>query len=340
MVIVNKRNKLVTNPGSFQLYSIGHLLTNFNEREPTTRRVKFVVLSRSDSESLKYVDVNYLQSQESNKGALFQVASNFNCVEGIGGPPDEKDFVTNYIYDKTQGPYASISCGGAAILRVFGAFAHPNQHQVLWRQTKDKQINLLSDLSSYFPIQHGYVALDRDNDVKLPEDKETLLSQFQIGYQQNAQVIFGEAEGEYFKIVPPEQNQTIDQIFVAALNLAQGLSGRLASKIPGVEHKAQFLLKGAYDGTYLAALYHNKKKIFLTSVGGGVFGNREDWIVDAMLDAHEKYGHSLEKVYFVQYNKVNGESYLIQQLKRREIPFKWVSYTNTNKQVLFKSNNK
>eukprot|EP01008_Symbiontida_sp_HLA12_P001147 NODE_2212_length_501_cov_41.703704_g2196_i0.p1 GENE.NODE_2212_length_501_cov_41.703704_g2196_i0~~NODE_2212_length_501_cov_41.703704_g2196_i0.p1 ORF type:complete len:138 (+),score=27.23 NODE_2212_length_501_cov_41.703704_g2196_i0:48-416(+) len=72
------------------------------------------------------------------------------------------------------------------------------------------------------------------------------------------------------------------------MNMAGGPRGNdaLANKV------ACFLLKAAYQGTlYAAAInahthtdfpWERRRKVHLTLIGGGVFGNRSEWIVDAM----------------------------------------------------------
>ena len=57
------------------------------------------------------VDVSVLQCAKENEGCMFQAASNFNGVECIseGSTPDSPNFTTQYFYDHTQGPAASIS---------------------------------------------------------------------------------------------------------------------------------------------------------------------------------------------------------------------------------------
>ncbi len=46
-----------------------------------------------------------MQAQPENAGAMFQVASNMNGVEGISQETsvEGSTFVTDYIFDKTQG---------------------------------------------------------------------------------------------------------------------------------------------------------------------------------------------------------------------------------------------
>lgn len=114
--------------GVFEVISLQQLRTEItSKKKPSSSQKKtktpFVLLTRNDDdiESIRCVDVSHLQSQACHVGCLFQVASNMNAVEAIAQQADiESDtFVTDYCYDRTQGPAASISCGAAAVARLY-----------------------------------------------------------------------------------------------------------------------------------------------------------------------------------------------------------------------------
>ena len=118
-----------------------------SETPSKTTHCKLTFRTRQDSheESIRQVDVCTLQALPENQFAMFQVASNLNAVEGISEEADieEGRFLTDYAYDKTQGPAASISAGGAAIARLYCAFQDENG--VMSRQRRKKQIEFLAD---------------------------------------------------------------------------------------------------------------------------------------------------------------------------------------------------
>jgi len=74
---------------------------------------------------------------------------------------------------------------------------------------------------------------------------------------------------------------------------------------------ARLVLEASYEATFrvamLTALRHNGKagsnRLFLTCLGGGVFGNRLDWIVDAMEAAMRKFNRVNLEVYIVTYGE-------------------------------------
>ena len=87
-----------------------------------------------------------------------------------------------------------------------------------------------------------------------------------IGVHQDTPAYFGRRERNSMEISDPVP--IIDQIFVAALNRN--------APLPYSQHlqrKTQFLLRAAYEGTYLAANLRKTQHLVLTLVGGGVFGN-------------------------------------------------------------------
>ena len=86
--------------------------------------------------------------------SVFQVASQFNGLEGVNWNMGPKDGITNYVHDKTQGPAASMMCPAALAYRNF----------IL--SDKNKQIKLLP---SSIPVKNGYIKL-KTNPESLPTD--------------------------------------------------------------------------------------------------------------------------------------------------------------------------
>ncbi len=68
----------------------------------------------------------------------------------------------------------------------------------------------------------------------------------------------------------------------------------------------QACLDAAYTGTYLASATAQRKAVFLTAIGGGVFGNPFSNIVQAIAKAHKEVavtGNSIERAVLVLYNQ-------------------------------------
>ena len=270
-----------------------------------------------------------MQSLKANNGAMFQAASNFNGIETIseGTFPDEEYFVTNYTNDNTQGPVASISAGAAAIARVllpfYGNANGSNASE--WRQTKNRQVELLGDLKEYCSVVNGYV-VQRGSEAEPPADDWEFVKRVRVGVQVDAQVSFGctNSWDQQMDVVPAAAGQRISQVFCAAMNLRQGLSGRANSEIPSSRRTAALLLEGAYRGTYLAAIRHGAPRLYLTLIGGGVFGNDIDTILGVIEKVHlevaccEKNSR-LQEVHVVLFNEPSGMVGFLHNLRNKGV---------------------
>src|SRR4051794_35200234 len=98
-------------------------------------------------------DIGGLQATAGD-GALFQVASQFNCLEA---PSAYIVPVAEYFHDFTQGPRASISAFPATLLRHYSA---PGPHGRRFAQSNGgRQINLLEDLLNpgVVRVEAGYL---------------------------------------------------------------------------------------------------------------------------------------------------------------------------------------
>lgn len=181
-------------------------------------------------------------------------------------------------------------------------------------------------------MKNGYPLLFQLIDHSFPSRAEwnTLSRQMKIGYQCNTQVTFNESKNLL------NYDQRIDQVFTAALNVAQGMSGKENRIMENSALKAQFLLHSGYEGTYLSAIYNNRKKLYLTLIGGGVFGNNQDWILDAICTTHRKWGtvsSGLEKVVVIIFSGgLTSDFY--SELKKYNIPSKITVYEKGNPTVL------
>lgn len=229
-----------------------------------------------------------------NEGAMFQVASNFNGIEAISEDsfPDTDDFISKYGYDETQGPIASISAGAAAISRVLLPFYNndtKNSPASEWRQTRYRQVNFLEELEEYFTVRNGYIV--QRGSERIPENNWEIVGRVHVGIQVGAQVSLGHATrkegGEaQLECVPEGLCQRISQVFCAAMNLAQGDTGRTNCLSCTKNRVDLLLLEAAYRGTYLAALRHGTPCLYLTFIGGGAFGNSITDILNVIEKVH------------------------------------------------------
>jgi hypothetical protein len=85
------------------------------------------------------VQVSALQSQ-AQTGTMFQVASNFNCLEfgSVNCDVESGSYCTHLMIDSTQGPAAASGCGLAAITQAHAAFFDRSSPPDTWGQTKER----------------------------------------------------------------------------------------------------------------------------------------------------------------------------------------------------------
>ena len=88
-------------------------------------------------------DVQQLHIEESNAGALFQVASQFNLLEMVSPNVTPERGIDRYEHDRTQGPACAIAAGAGTIYRNY--FVDVNGKT---GQTFDNQIDCLTDIGA------------------------------------------------------------------------------------------------------------------------------------------------------------------------------------------------
>lgn len=223
-------------------------------------------------------DIATLQATTGN--ALFQAASQFNCLES---PGDYITSVERYFGDPTQGPRASISAFPATLLRHYSAPKGDGSYFV--QQSDGPQIDLLEDACGRKVSHNGYFTGKGLGDPKLLVD--ALVNQFdkiQVGVHDDAQVVLGyNWDGE----VPDSAQRRIAQVFTSTA--AGGGYGAETSLGVHFSDVSRQLLREAYLGTLLAAVTLGRKRVVLTLIGGGVFQNpimlileSIEWALDAV----------------------------------------------------------
>jgi hypothetical protein len=222
------------------------------------------------------LDTPALQAAPENVGAVFQVASNFDCLEGGGGQKSLiMDYITPGMY--VQGEAASISAIAGTIDRMY--FQLP--------------VNLIEDFTKKwnFNYSSGYIGTVPNIDGQfgnLTEQELVKASQdVNVGIQKNVCVTggFGPTRQElrscpqdhYLAVkIKPEDAQRVTQVFTAALNPYSN-----NPRTTGFKGLAKIFLHAAYGKTVKYSLV-NSDKLFLTLVGGGVFQNKLEWIAQAI----------------------------------------------------------
>lgn len=248
-------------------------------------------------------DIRDLHADKENAGAIFQVASQFNLLEMVSPSFRPEDGVGLYENDHTQGPTCAISCGAGTIYRNY--FVPVGDHI---GQREHSQIDSLDDVASalkndennYWEMRNGYAlptvgGLDRLNDViagMSQEEVDRLRGCLRIGVHADTEVTLQNG------------GHCVTQIYCSAMPVSYGFDkAKLWQKI------ASLVLEAAYEATLLAAFRNSlktgNKRVFLTLLGGGAFGNQPIWIIDAILRALRLMKHKNLDVFLVSYRSQN-----------------------------------
>lgn len=231
-------------------------------------------------------DVRQMHQEAQNAGALFQVASQFNLLEMVGPDVTPEQGVTRYQFDGTQGPACAMAAGAATVYRNY--FAHVGAHV---GQTHDCQLDGLADLGvalssalgrpvdTLWAMRNGYAMCHQGGleaiNVHLAslsaKDLDALRAKLRIGVHRDVEVTDAASA----------PGPMVSQAFCSALPV------RYSSVAMGQWRAfANLVLEAAYEATLLAAIENAQRGrsnvVLLTRLGGGAFGNHDDWIHESM----------------------------------------------------------
>ncbi len=254
-------------------------------------------------------DVQQLHANPANEGAYFQVASQFNLLEMVSPTVTPDSGVTDYQFDKTQGPACAIACGAGLIYRNYFV---PIAGEI--GQTALRQLNMLEAfepaLLSYIDQQHApqqKTLWQMKNGYALPNQTQlalinTVLSglsadevvqlrdSIKIGLQQDTQVTLKGCL------------HSVNQAYCSAMPVAYS-----QHHVGLWQPLACLVLQAAYEATLASAALNlantGNNKVFLTLLGGGAFGNPMDWILQAIDYALAQFQYSGLQVAIVSYGR-------------------------------------
>lgn len=230
-------------------------------------------------------DVRRLHADPAYAGAMFQVASQFNLLEMVSERVTPEVGVAGYAYDGTQGPACAMAAGAGTIYRNYLV---PVGDQI--GQTASRQLDALagvgaalSDLiglpvAKLWQMSNGYAlctpeglaAIGHLLDGASEELRDSIRQQLAIGLHRDVQVT--DVVGE---------RRLVSQAYCSALPVGYSSSGKR-----DWEPFARLVLEASYETVMLAALEQaaagGSNKLLLTRIGGGVFGNGDAWIDDAI----------------------------------------------------------
>lgn len=216
-----------------------------------------------------------LHTDPEHAGAVFQVASLFNCLELACPDTQPEEGVTQGGCQPTQGSACASACPAATVFRnyfVNGA-----------GQANGKQIDCLSEVSKimgngrehYWTMRNGFCMPTQDfprinrrfdNEAGVDVD---IRNKLQVGIHWDTEVVGGA--------------HRVAQVFCSAAPVS-------LSKFVRADDWEQFarcILEAEFEATLTAAAILAQQRgarvqVFLTPVGGGLLGNRVRWVVEAM----------------------------------------------------------
>ena len=251
-------------------------------------------------------DVQKLHSQTEFTGALFQVASQFNLLEMITERVTPEQGVTRYIHDPTQGPACAMAAAAGTIYRNYFV---PVGDRI--GQTRDRQLDALagvgaalSDLtglpvSTLWTMQNGYALCTAEGlraiaqllDTASEDLIDELRARLAIGLHRNVEVTDG-------------SGRRVSQAYCSALPVAYASHGE-----GNWEPFARLVLQASYEAVMLAAVEQvsagGSATVLLTRIGGGAFGNGDDWIDSAIERAMDIVRDAGLDIVFVAHGSVS-----------------------------------
>ena len=259
-------------------------------------------------------NVQHLHTDELNADSLFQVASQFNLLEMASPSVTPERGVGIYENDPTQGPACAVAAGAGTIYRNY--FATVNGQT---GQSATNQIDCLADIgaalgnfeSRLWEMKNGYALASRSGLVEISNrlraasesELDELRQSLRIGVHWKTQVTLGGSK------------HLVSQAYCSALPVAYSHH----SHNLWVEF-AQLILEASYEATICAAILNSvnngNNRVFLTLLGGGVFGNDTDWIIRGIQRALNLHKDAGLDVVVVSYGSSNQDvQRLVKQMR-------------------------
>ena len=305
--------------GRWEMPTLGALRERVGQGVPVSHEAQ-PVASGGVSVSELVANVQQLHESPEYAGAMFQVASQFNMLEMTSPRVTPEQGIDIYEWDHTQGPACAIAAGAGTVYRNY--FVDVERDGRLG-QSSDRQLDGAAELGhalgnhagELWQMQNGYL-LPSDEGIRqiqshllgLDESqRDALRARLRIGLQWNTQVTLGNAchcVSQAYCSATPVSYSSIDDVLWEPL--------------------ARLVLEAAYEATVWAAMLPERlgpnNQLLLTLLGGGAFGNWEEWIIDAIDRAltlanrlAKREGRTLDAV-IVSYGASRPE---VEQLVRR-----------------------
>ncbi len=314
--MLSLENGVLTSRANGKTFQVGHLVTPTladlkTEAAAIMQSATFIANPASVKEVI--ADVQSLHMDPQNAGAFFQVASQFNLLEMVSPTVTPDSGITGYQFDRTQGPACAMACGAGLIYRNYFVPVDGEPGQ-----TAERQLNMLDQFEQLLLThvnQHTTEQFDSlwqmKNGYALPSSK-----QLNAINQTLAQL----NETEITELINAVKIGVQYDTEVTLNNIGHAVTQAYCSAMPVAytEHSAalwqplaSLILQAAYEATLAAAVINatktGSKKVYLTLLGGGAFGNSISWIIDALKKALNAYRQSGLSIMIVSYGRSKPE---------------------------------
>jgi hypothetical protein len=121
-----------------------------------------------------------------------------------------------------------------------------------------------------------------------------LIDNLQVGIQWNTEVI--------------STKKLISQIFCSAVPISYNEVDQFH-----LEEFAKLILEAAYEATFLTAILNKSNVVYLTLLGGGAFGNEQEWIFEAIAKNIIKYKNCYLDIRFINRSSIPNSN--VEKLK-------------------------
>lgn len=290
--MTSKANGRTYKCGQLETPTLGELRTRVSQQSATVGQGRLKL-------SEMVADVQRLHQDPACARALFQVASQFNLLEMVSPSITPEAGIGIYEHDHTQGPACAIAAGAGTVFRNYFVLVNGRTGQ-----TTDNQIDCLLDLGQalgnhgnrLWTMRNGYVLPSANGLLEVAEklsgmsesERDALRAKLRIGIHWDTEVTLG------------NKKHLVSQAFCSALPVAYS-----PLPVDMWEDFGRLVLEASYEATLCAAVLNlvngSKKSVFLTLLGGGAFGNPDDWIFSAIERAVKMFENADLEVAVVSY---------------------------------------
>lgn len=247
------------------------------------------------------------QNPLKSANATIQVASQFNCLEMVNPNRTPENGITDYQFDKTQGPICAMAApAGLAYRNYLYNGGQTNLNQI------DMTADLLRYLQTFDPtiywnMQNGYLIFD--NEENLRKINRVLFNNPNIKKNAKNLIQSGSHINQGVFIQYQEYQHIVNHVYCSGLPITY-------NKLPVDiwDALSEIFLETMYENTLMIAYMNNlrsgqNRPCYLTQVGGGVFGMKHSQIIKAI----HKTCHVLAKkglkldVKVVHYGSINSK---------------------------------